>query len=110
MSKTFKVFDNNTNKEADPSDIVLHEEWAKNLIYCDMEGFALLEDGTLILLDECGNFVYCSPERFEVRWGEAEKRSAPSRALLAIANYLLAGYRTIIFLPLTMLIPFFKPF
>lgn len=70
IERTFKVFDNNTGKEADPSDIALHEEWAKNLVYCDMEGFALLEDGTLILLDECGNFAYCLPERFEVRWDE----------------------------------------
>lgn len=42
--------------------------------------------------------------------GEAEKRSAPSRALLAIANYLLVGYLTMIFLPFTMLMPFFRLF
>lgn len=86
IERTFKVFDNNTGEEADPSDITLHEEWAKNLVYCDMEGFALLEDGTLILLDECGNFVYCSPERFEVRWDEDDNLINRESALETVKN------------------------
>lgn len=66
----FKVFDNKTGKEADPCEIALHEEWAKCLVYCDMEGFAITEDGNLVLMDECGNFVYCDTERFKVVFEE----------------------------------------
>lgn len=62
----FIVIDKKTGKEADECEIVLHEDWAKHLMYCDMEGFAIEQDGTLILLDECGQFVYCSSDRFEV--------------------------------------------
>lgn len=68
--KTFTVIDNKTGEEADPYDIALNEDWAKSLMYCDMEGFAIEEDGTLILLDECGRHKYCPVGRFEVRWEE----------------------------------------
>lgn len=64
----FTVIDKLTGKEAVPETIALKEPWAKNLIYCDMEGFAIEEDGTLILLDECGRFEYCPEGRFEIRW------------------------------------------
>ena len=62
----FKVFDNKTGKEADTWNIALNEEWAQSLIYCDMEGFAITEDGNLVLMDECGHVVYCDTERFKV--------------------------------------------
>lgn len=62
----FIVIDKKTGKEADEYNISLHEDWAKHLMYCDMEGFAIEQDGTIILLDECGQFVYCSSDRFEV--------------------------------------------
>ena len=62
----FTVIDNKTGKYPDLEEIALNEEWAKGLIYCDMEGFALLEDGILILVDECGNFEYCPSDRFTV--------------------------------------------
>ena len=35
-------------------------------MYCDMEGFAILEDGSLILCDECGRFEYAPSDRFEI--------------------------------------------
>ena len=63
---SFIVIDNNTGKEADIGEIALKEDWAKGLIYCDMQGFALLEDGTLVLLDECGKYEYCPSGRFTV--------------------------------------------
>lgn len=66
--ETFHVIDKKTGKEADTYDIALHEEWAKGLCYCDMEGFALMEDGTLYLMDECGNCVCADRDRFEVVW------------------------------------------
>ncbi|MBO7425115.1 MAG: hypothetical protein J6U23_05505 [Clostridiales bacterium] len=62
----FRVIDKLTGKEADPYEIALNEEWAKDLCYCDMDGFAILEDGTLLLVDECGKFEYCDPDRFEI--------------------------------------------
>lgn len=63
---SFTVIDNKTGKYPDLWKIALKEKWAEGLIYCDMEGFALLEDGSLILLDECGNFEYCPNNRFTV--------------------------------------------
>ena len=66
MSMFFKVIDKKTGKEADEYAIALNEKWAEGLCYCDMEGFAITNDGYLILLDECGNFAYCPLDRFEV--------------------------------------------
>lgn len=66
--ETFTVIDTKTGKEADEYDIALHEEWAKHLCYCDMEGWAIENDGTLLLVDECGRFEYADRERFKVVW------------------------------------------
>jgi hypothetical protein len=69
MSGTeFMVIDNKTGEEADAYQIALKEEWAKGLIYCDIEGFAILEEGNLVLLDECGNVAYCPNNRFTIRY------------------------------------------
>lgn len=62
----FCVFDKKKNKEADCYKIALKEDWAKCLCYCDMEGFAITQDGMLILLDECGRYTYCPDNRFKV--------------------------------------------
>ena len=67
-SETFIVIDNKTGKEADTYNIALHEDWAKHLCYCDMEGWAIEDDGTLLLVDECGRFAYADRERFKVKW------------------------------------------
>ena len=63
---SFTVIDNNTGKEADIGKIALEEDWAKDLMYCDMQGFALLENGSLVLLDECGKYEYCPSDRFTI--------------------------------------------
>lgn len=70
MASAFRVIDLTTGKEPDMEQIALTEKWAMdaNLIYCDMEGFVLEEDGTLLLLDECGKFAYCPPGRFRIEW------------------------------------------
>lgn len=68
----FRVIDNQTGKEADPNEIANEEEWADSLVYCDIEGFAILEDGNLILLDECGNYEYCPEGRFTVVFEESK--------------------------------------
>lgn len=63
----FDVIDIKTGEYPDLEKIALTEEWARGLVYCDMDGFAVREDGSLILLDECGNCVSCPSGRFEIR-------------------------------------------
>ena len=64
---TFSVIDTTTGEYPDLWKIALEEEWAKRLCYCDMEGFAIEEDGALVLMDECGQCVYPpDPDRFKV--------------------------------------------
>lgn len=63
----FDIVDTKTGEYPDLEKIALTEEWAQGLVYCDMDGFAVWEDGSLILLDECGNCVSCPPGRFEIR-------------------------------------------
>lgn len=70
----FTVIDTKTGQAPDMWEIALHEEWAQGLIYCDMEGFALADDDTLILMDECGNLRYCPPGRFVVILDSETKR------------------------------------
>ena len=67
MGLGFDVIDTKTGEYPDLEKIALTEEWARGLVYCDMDGFAVREDGSLILLDECGNCVSCPAERFEIR-------------------------------------------
>jgi hypothetical protein len=64
----YTVIDNQTGLEADPYEIAIHEEWAKHLIYCDMEGFFIGEDGYLILADECGKYEPCPIGRFTIQF------------------------------------------
>ena len=63
----FDVVDTKTGEYPDLEKIALKEDWAKHLMYCDMEGFAIEEDGTLLLLDECGRQACCPVGRFEIR-------------------------------------------
>lgn len=69
----FVVIDPSTGEYPDLEKIALSEEWAQGLVYCDMDGFVVAEDGTLILLDECGNFAYCPPGRFVIRYLDEEE-------------------------------------
>ena len=70
--RTFRVIDTKTGKEADTYEIALHEDWAKHLIYCDIDGWALGDDGALMLIDDCGRFAYADRERFKVVWEDEE--------------------------------------
>jgi len=67
-SETFIVIDNKTGEEADTYNIALHEDWAKHLCYCDIDGWAIQDDGTLLLVDDCGRVAYADRERFKVKW------------------------------------------
>lgn len=68
----FTVIDTKTGEYPDLWDIALHEEWAKGLMYCDMEGFAIEEDGSLFLMDECGRYKYPPEGRFKIVWEDEE--------------------------------------
>ena len=63
----FDVVDTKTGQYPDWEHIARTEDWADGLVYCDIDGIAIREDGSLILLDECGNCVPCPRDRFEVR-------------------------------------------
>ena len=63
---SFSVIDNKTGEYPDTYKIALKEDWAKGLMYCDIEGFAINEEGNLVLLDECGKVAYCPSGRFTV--------------------------------------------
>lgn len=63
----FEVIDNRTGGYPDCEKIALTEEWAKHLIYCDIDCFAITEDGDLILIDDCNNVAYPPSDRFTVK-------------------------------------------
>ena len=64
---TFRVIDTQTGNPPDVEQICLNEQWAQSLNYCHIDDFALLDDGSLALLDKTGYWVYCPEGRFEVR-------------------------------------------
>lgn len=71
--RSFRVIDTRTGNEADTYEIALHEEWAKHLIYCDIDGWAIGDDGSLMLLDDCLRAAYPPDrERFKVVWEDEE--------------------------------------
>ena len=65
---SFTVIDPKTGEYPNLENIARAEEWAQNLIPCDMEGFCINEDGNLLLMDECGNYAYCPEDRFQVNF------------------------------------------
>ena len=72
----FQVLDKKTMREVSLYDFT---ELAINndLMEFDIEGFALQEDGTLLLCDECGRFAYVPREekyviRVEERFGTSD--------------------------------------
>ena len=62
---TFNVVDNKTDKEPNFENIC-RENWAKHLLKNDIDQFAITEDGKIILIDDCGNMVYCPKDRFTI--------------------------------------------
>lgn len=67
-AQSFTVIDTTTGKEADTYNIALHEDWAKHLIHYNIDGWAITDDGDLILVDDRGGFAYADRERFKVIW------------------------------------------
>ena len=63
----FKVIDTKTGKE--PTDRVISNIAKRgNLIECDIDQFFVGEDGSLVLMDDCGNISYVDTGRFKVKW------------------------------------------
>lgn len=62
---TFKVIDNKTGKE--PTSKLINNIAKKGgLFWLDIDQFYVGEDGSLILVDDCGNITYCDTTRFRV--------------------------------------------
>lgn len=61
----FKIIDKRTGEEVTEETLrELADEY--RIDYIDLEGFAITEEGRLILCDECLRFGYVDMERFEV--------------------------------------------
>ena len=67
----FTVIDTKTGKYPDLEKIA-HENWADGLMWCDMDGFMIGENGELILADECGNYRSCPADRFDVKFADMD--------------------------------------
>ena len=62
---TFKVIDTKTGKE--PTSRVVDNIAKKGgLMRMDIDQFFVGEDGSLVLVDDCGNMTYCDTKRFKV--------------------------------------------
>ncbi len=62
---TFHVIDTKTGKE--PTSRVIDNIAKKGgLMIMDIDQFFVGEDGSLILVDDCGNMTYCDVKRFKV--------------------------------------------
>ena len=73
---SFQVLDTKTMKEVNLDDFTTLAR-NNNLMEFDLEGFALQEDGTLLLCDECGRFAYVPREdkyiiRVKERFGRSD--------------------------------------
>ena len=73
---SFQVLDTKTMKEVNLDDFTALAR-NNNLMEFDLEGFALQEDGTLLLCDECGRFAYVPREdkyiiRVKERFGRSD--------------------------------------
>ncbi len=62
---TFKIIDNNTGKEP-TAKVIDNIAIEGGLVRNDIEQFYVGEDGSLILVDDCGNITYCDATRFKV--------------------------------------------
>ena len=69
----FYVIDKRTGKEPIfDHNHIFKEKWFKEsgLIWCDIEGWYISEDGTLVLVDDCGKVAYPPIDRFDIVYDE----------------------------------------
>jgi hypothetical protein len=62
--KTGKIYDKDSSFEE--LVLELNKTTDCKLIYCDMESFAIDQNGDLLLIDECGNSFYVDEKRFVI--------------------------------------------
>ena len=67
----FTIIDTVTGEPPDLDDLQ-GEPWASELLH-GSEGFAVGEDGTVYLLDKCGNYAYAPLGRFTVKIQEGNQ-------------------------------------
>lgn len=75
---SFTVIDKRTGKEPIfDHNHIFKEKWFKqsSLIYCDIDGWYISEDGYLILVDDCGHCGYPPQDRFEVVFTHLEEET-----------------------------------
>ena len=60
----FKVIDTKTGKE--PTDQVIQNIANKGGLLTLIDQFFVGEDGSLVLVDVCGNITYCDKNRFRI--------------------------------------------
>jgi hypothetical protein len=69
---TFTVIDKLTGQEADQIKIIRNESWASHLRTRDIDGWALMDYGTLVLIDNLNRIAYPPEGRFEIVWDTSE--------------------------------------
>lgn len=69
----FYIIDKRTGKEPIfDHNHIFKEKWFKEsgLIGCDIDGWYISEDGTLVLVDDCGKVAYPPIDRFDIVYDE----------------------------------------
>ena len=69
----FYVIDKRTGKEPIfDHNHIFKEKWFKEsgLIWCDIDGWYISEDGELVLVDDCGKVAYPPIDRFDIVYDE----------------------------------------
>lgn len=74
-------------------DYALEEFKDAGLVYCDMEGWALSDDGSLMLVDECGNHAWADGARYEVRFNPKLRAESAESRLRAVSEMLQEARR-----------------
>lgn len=94
---TFSVIDKRTGKAPIfDHNHIFKEKWFKNsgLIYCDIDGWYIGEDGELVLIDDCGNAGYPPIDRFEVVFDEEPKQGELGEFFKAFPELDIEPYNT----------------
>lgn len=82
----FEVIDKQTENRPDTEKIVKFETWATHLYSMDIDGFAIQEDGTLILMDDMNNIAYCPEGRFQIVYHGARNDLNPTNYIDTIRH------------------------
>ena len=83
----FRVIDMDHNEVADMNRLKVEirdnddqKHWSWGLVYTNLDGFSIDEDGDLYLHDSCGGSRMADPERFKIQWNEGDEIGATIKA------------------------------